>query len=173
MSATESAASTPLTEFARQQLRSTIDEAREAIWNLRNADNQGQELKLKLEAMVAHVAEEFSIPIEFAATGELVIVDAPMAHDLLMVAREAVTNSVLHGAPSKVSVPLRCSGQSLLLEIADDGCGFVAEEIARRKDHHFGLKGMKERLERCGGKLEIESTPGKGTRITASITKLR
>jgi len=173
MSAGENTAASPLTDFARQQLRTTIDEAREAIWNLRNSDNQGKELKQKLEAMTLHVAEEFSVPVSFAATEEFLAIDAPMAHDLLMVAREAVTNSVLHGAPSSVQVELSCVEGELSLEIRDDGCGFVPEDVARTKVHHFGLKGMRERLERCGGSIEIVSHPGEGTRITARIANLR
>ena len=172
MSAPEGSAS-PLTEFARQQLRSTINEAREAIWNLRNSGEEAAELGNKLRAMAEHVAEEFKLPIEFNIEGEAFSLEAPVAHDLLMVSREAVYNAVLHGKPTQVSLKLIYAERSLSLEIIDNGTGFDPAAVAKRGGNHFGLKGMRERIARSGGKLELVTSPGEGTRITASMPDLR
>jgi signal transduction histidine kinase len=52
------------------------------------------------------------------------------------------------------------------LEIADDGVGF---EPALRAGDGFGLPGMRERVERLGGRFSIESSPGTGTRVRVAV----
>jgi signal transduction histidine kinase len=57
-------------------------------------------------------------------------------------------------------------GDVLVVEIEDDGRGYDPAEVARRPGRpHFGLLGMKERVELLGGKLVVDSAPGRGTRL--------
>jgi signal transduction histidine kinase len=56
------------------------------------------------------------------------------------------------------------------LSIDDDGVGFTVEHAASRlREGHFGLVGMRERIELSGGTWQLDSTPGGGTTITASL----
>ena len=98
---TDSRGETGLMDFARLQLRGTINEAREAIWNLRKPDDAGS-LGEKLESMTQQVSSEFQVPVAWSISGTPFAVTEPVAHDLLMVAREAVYNSMLHGHPARV-----------------------------------------------------------------------
>jgi len=64
-------------------------------------------------------------------------------------------------------VTIRGEGDSVMLEIADDGAGFDPEAMA---DHGgVGLVSMRERVEKLGGSLAILSTPGEGTKVRASV----
>ena len=159
-----------LMEFARQQLRNTINEAREAIWNLRKPDNAGG-LGEKLESMTRQVSGEFQVSVTWSMSGTPFAVTEPVAHDLLMVAREAVYNAMLHGHPAHVAVALTYKSSELVLHLDDDGSGFDPQQSDGDNGHHFGLKGMKERAERSGGKFQLASAPGKGVRIEVRVPR--
>ncbi len=163
---------TGLMDFARLQLRATINEAREAIWNLRQPEN-ADSLGKKLESMTQQVSGEFQVPVAWSMTGEPFTVTEPVAHDLLMVAREAVYNSMLHGHPAQVNVELAYSSRGLTLGLIDDGCGFNPQQGESENGHHFGLRGMRERIERSGGKFRLASAPGKGVQIEVRLPKYR
>jgi ligand-binding sensor domain-containing protein/signal transduction histidine kinase len=163
---------TSLMDFARLQLRATINEAREAIWNMRQPGNAGS-LGKKLESMTQQVGSEFQVPVAWSMTGTPFTVTEPVAHDLLMVAREAVYNAMLHGHPEHVNVALVYNNRDLTLDLNDDGCGFNPLEIDSMNGHHFGLRGMRERIERSGGKFRLTSAPGQGVQIEVSLPRYR
>jgi len=170
MEGTEESRGAGLMEFARQQLRNTIDEAREAIWNLRRTDDANS-LGEKLESMTRQLSGEFGVAVAWSMSGAPFAVTEPAAHDLLMVAREAVHNSMLHGHPAQVEVTLTYKSGELILDLLDDGCGFDPEQVDRESGHRFGLKGMRERVERSGGRFHLTSAPGKGVRIAVRLPR--
>jgi signal transduction histidine kinase len=154
-----------LMDVARLQLRTTIGEAREAIWNLHQPDDDAGSLGEKLGSMTGLVGSEFHVPVACSISGTPFVVSHPAAHDLLMIAREAVSNAVRHGLPSQVQVTLTYLNDELFLRFEDDGCGFDIPQKEFQNGHHFGLIGMRERIERWGGKFRLTSVIGKGVRI--------
>jgi signal transduction histidine kinase len=162
-----------LLDFARSQLRSTIDEAREAIWNIRKPDSNPASLGAKIIHMTEQISAEFHVAIHFATSGTPFSVSQPVAHDLLMVAREAVLNAVFHGKPSLIRVQLDYARSELALSILDDGAGFNPAQLHPSNGHHFGLKGMEERIHRSGGHFHLEAAPGKGVEILAHVPQSR
>jgi ligand-binding sensor domain-containing protein/signal transduction histidine kinase len=162
-----------LLDLARVQLRGTIDEARDAIWNLRKPQDNASSLLEKLEGMTRQVGAEFGIPIACSIAGTPFSVDHPLEHDLLMVAREAVSNAALHGRPSQVEVGLSYSKRELQLNVCDDGSGFDLSAADSGSSHHFGIQGMEERVHRWGGKIRLTSSPGHGAQIEARIPRQR
>jgi signal transduction histidine kinase len=87
------------------------------------------------------------------------------------IVQESVHNALRHGTPTSITVSVRRDGQRLLLSVRDDGRGFDVTEALRRAatGRHLGLLGMRERVEALGGRMEIDSTPGHGSEIRASI----
>ena len=82
-------------------------------------------------------------------------------------AREAIINAVRHGRAAVVRVEFR-SDPSLRLEVADDGSGFdVASAMAA--PGRMGLRSMKARIAAIGGELDIDSCPGRGTRVVVTL----
>jgi signal transduction histidine kinase len=160
-----------LMDFARLQLRNTIGEAREAIWNLHQADDDPGSLGQKLESMTRLVESEFRVPIAWSISGIPYALSPPVVHDLLMVAREAVSNSVLHGHPAHVQVSLAYQARELILFFEDDGSGFDIEQLDFQNSHHFGIKGMRERVERWGGGFQLKSATGRGVRIDVRLPR--
>ena len=91
-------------------------------------------------------------------------------HELLMIAREALFNAILHGHPGSIEVQMQYTARVFELLIRDDGRGF--DSLADfSDDHHYGLQGMKERVERLGGTLAIESRPSLGTSVLATLPR--
>jgi ligand-binding sensor domain-containing protein/signal transduction histidine kinase len=160
-----------LMDVARHQLRSTIAEAREAVWNLRREDEGADILSEKIEAMASQVGAEFHLPVTCATSGTPFGISPPMAHDLLMIAREAVCNAALHGHPSHIDIGMEFTGRELVLTVSDDGCGFDPRPVESQRGHHFGLKGMRERANRWGGKFRLTSAPGSGARVEARLAR--
>ena len=85
------------------------------------------------------------------------------------VAQEALTNAARHARARKVAVRLRIVGGNLELAVEDDGCGFDQEAVRHRPANRssLGLISMKERAALAGGRLEIESVHGRGTKVRA------
>jgi PAS domain S-box-containing protein len=87
------------------------------------------------------------------------------------VVQEAITNVVKHAQVQEVWVDLHCEDGILHLTIQDQGVGFDVQAIHQRvaESVGVGLRGMAERLQLIGGRLDIRSTPGKGTEIHAWV----
>lgn len=85
------------------------------------------------------------------------------------VVQEALTNAARHADASKVAVQLQINDEEIRLVVQDDGNGFDFEAVRRRPPERssLGLISMKERAALAGGRLEIDSTLGVGTRIAA------
>jgi signal transduction histidine kinase len=92
-------------------------------------------------------------------------------HELMMMAREAVYNAVLHGHPERVEVRVSFGRNELTLEVRDNGRGFEPAAVFAREDGHYGLVGMRERVQAVGGDFHLDSAPGKGTDLTVRIPR--
>jgi PAS domain S-box-containing protein len=90
---------------------------------------------------------------------------------LYRIVQEALTNVARHARASRAKVSIqRLDGGGILMEITDDGCGFVVKEGAAVKaTKRLGMLGMKERIEMIGGTFTLESTPGSGTTVSVAI----
>jgi len=87
---------------------------------------------------------------------------------LYRVAQEALKNALQHAGASVVLLRAEVRGRTARLEIVDDGSGFRVEDAERRRPG-MGLFTMRERVALLDGGLEIDSTPGRGTRVIASV----
>jgi len=86
---------------------------------------------------------------------------------LFRIYQESLTNVARHSGAANVFCSLKEDNKSMYLTIADDGKGFDIAVTERR--HSLGLLGMKERSVMIGGKYEITSQPGKGTKVVAIL----
>jgi signal transduction histidine kinase len=160
-----------LLDFARTQVRTTIDEARQAVWNLRHRDEPQQDLSQSVGAMVEHTSREFGIEVESRSEGSRFPIPRSIAHEILMVIREGVFNSVLHGKPARVGIEIVYGRDDLQVRVRDDGTGFDPAAVARDGRAHYGIEGMRERVERLNGKIEWKSQIGQGTEVRFRIRR--
>ena len=104
-----------------------------------------------------------NVPVAFTTTGEARSLHPEVEVTLLRAAQEALTNVAKHADATRVGLTLSYMEDLVTLDVRDDGVGF---EPTRRG---FGLTGMRQRVHGVGGELAVESTPGEGTAISASV----
>ncbi len=104
------------------------------------------------------------VNISAAALQELT---ARESEDLLYIGREALSNSVRHGAPTKIAVDLRQTPNATVLTVQDNGVGF--EEASTRRG--LGTVTMRTRCERLGAELTVIPIPGMGTTVRIAIPR--
>jgi two-component system, NarL family, sensor histidine kinase UhpB len=82
------------------------------------------------------------------------------------VVQEGLINALRHAQPSQVDIVVECDARRIIVSVTDDGCG-LSDEWAR--PGHFGLRGLKDRVQQLDGVFSIGSTGGRGVRLTADI----
>jgi signal transduction histidine kinase len=157
-----------LLENARDQVRVTIDEARRAVWNLRSSPAAGG-IGQRLSVAAQQISLQSAVPIDCDTAGAPPALDSETGHHLLLVVREALNNAVRHGRPARVSVRVQGHDGSLHVRIRDDGCGFVPESASQPGAAHYGIVGMRERIESLGGTFALDSAPGRGTAVEITL----
>ena len=140
-------------------------DVRESIDGLRTAPTG--DLTTTAAAWISEFRQRSGLLTDFRAMDGDVRLSAVVEAELLRILQEALTNVRKHAQAQQVGVNLQVKGSFAELIVEDDGCGFeynVTEDAG-----HFGLRIMRERAERLGGTFQVETTPGKGTRVTALL----
>jgi two-component system sensor histidine kinase NreB len=91
---------------------------------------------------------------------------------LLLAVNEAVNNAIRHAQATQVTLRLWLVAHRLVLELEDDGRGFVvaeAERLGDAADRALGLASMRERMVSLGGQFDLRSRPGQGTTVTFRV----
>jgi signal transduction histidine kinase len=153
--------------------RRTTKEIRHMLFTLRPLVLESQGLVAALQAMARKMRETYSQNV-------LVNIDEGLLEQLEMgkqgvifyIVEEAVNNARKHAKSAHIGVRLRPIEEGLaLLEILDDGTGFDVEAVNRTYDDRgsLGMVNLRERTELVNGLLNIQSDPGKGTRVQVFI----
>ena len=85
--------------------------------------------------------------------------------------REALYNSIRHAQPKKVELSVSFEPNKCRVGVRDDGSGFDPAIVSRFPEHHYGLIGIKERVERIGGKFTLQSVIGEGTDLSIEVPR--
>jgi len=152
---------------AYQLVRSCHEEASRTIAMLGSASPRIQHNLLGALAETAHRTAGDNIKVTAELHGNATPLNLRVADALLHIGQEAIANALSHGDPSVLKVTLSYQDGSVELTVEDNGTGFeFSPESAG-----FGILGMQKRARNVGSILEIDSTPGAGTkvRIQASL----
>lgn len=155
--------------LGQQLLSRSREDLRRSIWNLRSIALDEGSLVEALERVAGHRARGAGVEIAVECEGMQRPVPDLIAGNLLLLAQEAITNALKHASARRIVLTLLFAETTLALRIRDDGVGFNPAEIAGPSAGHFGLQGMRERIKRLGGKIEITSAPGQGTVIEVIV----
>jgi signal transduction histidine kinase len=158
-------------EKSKRMVQRAANDLRNSVWALRVAPLEGRSFGESLTVMADHLASGDTPRIVVQAADDPFEIPEFVTGNLLLVAQEAVRNAVHHAECASVDVRFECDAvkRMVTLTVQDDGRGFDRADAASTAQGHFGLLVMQERMEDMGGWLEIESLPGHGTTITASI----
>ena len=158
-----------LLERARAEVRAAVDEARLAVWDLRRGSSTGDRLVPAVSQLANRVGLDASIAIDVDVSGTPVPVGGETERSLLLLIREAVQNAIRHAAPSHVRISLCFDPGELHVSIQDNGAGFVSSPDELAASQHYGLVGMRERVEHLGGEFNLTSAQGQGTHVRLRI----
>jgi NarL family two-component system sensor histidine kinase YdfH len=153
---------------AMRRARSTLDEARRAIQALRPAALEQRSLIDALGREVDQFAERTGVRAVLDVDARPPKVSAGRAQGILRIVQESLSNVARHAEADQVLVRLTGAEEGLRVVIQDDGVGFNPAQAWERSDC-FGLAGMRERAERLGGTIRVESGPDQGTTVTLEI----
>lgn len=143
------------------------DELRAAVVELRPAGLDEDGLVATLRTQVHVLDRAHSAHVTFVGRGVRAL-PAAQEEAMLRVAQEALHNALRHSGAAHVDVTLDRHGKGAVLRVADDGSGFDPQTI-RRAGRHLGLVSMRDRASGVGGRLTVESAPGKGTTIEMEV----
>ena len=149
----------------RSQVTSVVSEVRETLYDLRTDVSEGQGLEDTLKVFCGRVRQRTKIDVTVLTTEKRRLA-VPQERELWQIAREAITNVERHANASQLTVSWRCTSRGAELLIEDDGKGFV--KGSGRPDS-YGLLGMRERAASVNAVLDIESSPGAGTKIRVTL----
>lgn len=158
----------PWIERSLQLSRSSLEEARRSVRDLRAAPLEGRSLLEAVANLVADHNEEGEFLISSRLPPTLPPLSARVETALFRVVQEATSNAQKHARCQVMTLEIESDGQTLWLRMGDDGVGFVPDLNAASSEH-YGLTTMRERVHQVGGEIEIESTQGEGTAITVAL----
>lgn len=133
--------------------------------------------ELGLEAALEWLADQFQrhhkLTVKVRRSGAVDPIADETKIMLFKSAQEILTNIVKHARTDSAAISVQGDPQWITLEIADNGCGFDRSilDVGATSNDHFGLFSIKERLSYLGGRLNIQSVPGKGTKIILSVPR--
>jgi len=149
-----------------QSANQTVRALEEIVWAVRPGSDSLQ----SLIEYIAHFAKELfegdrarcrlDLPHDLPAQP----LPPDIRHNIFLVVKEALTNALKHADAREVQVQAKVSGDELELCVHDDGKGFVDGASPEESNRH-GLGNMRSRAEAIGGRLLVQSEPGKGTTI--------
>jgi len=167
--ATLKSGKTPRLEEARALAVRTIEEVHRMILDLRPSvlDDLGLQSAIRWYAERHLVSRGISVRCEFEARDRR----WPAAFEtaVFRVCQEAMSNIARHAEAESVLVQVAESDGMLRIEIEDDGKGFDPGSSGSPDRRHFGLMGIRERVEILGGTVRIDSAPGQGTRLRFEV----
>lgn len=155
-----------------QLARGTLRSVRRFSSNLRPPVLDDLGLVAAIETATEATDSRLPEGTQLRVTGRARRLDPPLELALFRIAQEALRNVEKHACANRATVDLDFGEDSVRLTIVDDGQGFSApasiSDLARLGK--LGLIGMKERAELIDGSFEVQSAPGKGTRVVVSVT---
>jgi signal transduction histidine kinase len=144
--------------------REALDELRSLILGLRPPDLERDGLEAALRKEVEMLRRVHGVDIELVADGTANGGDPERDLAVLRIVHEALYNALRHARAEHIRVRLTAER----VEVADDGMGFDPDR-AELRSRHLGLTSMEERARELGGRIEIHSAPGAGTRVVVEV----
>ncbi|MDR3724807.1 MAG: two-component regulator propeller domain-containing protein [Terracidiphilus sp.] len=159
-----------LLNYANEQIHSTIDAARDAVWELRNSAESAEDAGLLCRKLAREIQSDSGLSVSCYVEGVPFLLGDLSTVELLKIVREAVSNAVAHASAREIVISVHFTKQDVTIEVRDDGCGFDPDAHPKG-ENHFGLLGMRERTQLLHGTLAIVSKLGEGTVLRIAIPR--
>jgi signal transduction histidine kinase len=159
---------------ARKSVVDTVDNLRNFISDLRPTVLDGFGAVASIRRLLSSLAERTGVKTEFKSVGKRSRLSAERESCIFRIVQEVLRNIERHSGATRIEVTIAFSTKEITLDICDNGVGFqIPQSFAYFPSYgKFGLLGILEYTELLSGKLEIDSKPGKGTRIKVLIPQV-
>lgn len=156
---------------AKQMARHSLQEARRWVWELRPEILEQKSFDEGIREVISSWEAVNGTKAALTVTGTPLPLAPEHEVALLRVVQEALSNVRKHAEAKAVNVTLSYMGDSVSLDILDDGKGFMPQHVERNHEAKsgFGLIGMRERVEQAGGTFLLESAKHEGTTIVVTL----
>jgi PAS domain S-box-containing protein len=155
-------------EDTRALLQEAIDQSRDIVAELRPPGLDEHGLRAALEQLAETWSARLAIPVRVSGAALARQISPLVDTALLRIAQEALANAAKHAGARRIELVLAAGKDGLLLEIRDDGRGFVPTASAAES---HGLQIMRERAEAVGAQVDVDSRPGHGTRVVVRVPR--
>ncbi len=149
-------------------LAQATEEGRAALHSLRASALEKNDLADALRRAIDECSIGSSVKVSLSVNGDFKEIHPVVRDEMYRIGYEAIRNSCAHSKAIRLDVTLDYA-HDLTLRISDNGVGIAGEVIDKGKEGHYGLRGMRERAERIGGKFNLVSSPDSGTTITLVV----
>ncbi|MFI7707993.1 sensor histidine kinase [Nonomuraea sp. NPDC049480] len=162
-------------DTVRTLARDSLNEARRSVQALRPAPLADAQLPAAVRDVADKWSQTTGVPATLSVTGDALPLHPEVEVTLLRVAQEALANVAKHAAAGRVALTLSYMEDVVVLDVRDDGAGFSPEPLdasvapATVESGGFGLLAMRQRVTRLAGDFQVESAPGEGTGISATV----
>ena len=153
--------------IATKALKSCRDELRYCLFDLRNQALEEPNFATAVERTLQPHLNGAKLSVRFNVPRKELHDNTAQA--LLRAIRELAVNAIRHGKATSIKVAGELDADGLRCSVRDDGCGFDPDTCPGVLQGHFGLQGVRERIEGLGGSFDIASAPGKGTKAVITI----
>jgi len=158
-------------EIASRTLKSCRDEMRNLLGDMRSQVLDEPDMEKAIVRTLEPQIDDAALHVRFnVPRARLTDMTARALYSMI---RELAVNAVRHGHATAIHVAGCIKGGYLLCSVRDNGSGFDPASAPGPEEGHFGLQGIRERMETANGSVEIESSPGKGTRVVITMPVLR
>jgi signal transduction histidine kinase/streptogramin lyase len=149
-------------------LAQATEEGRAALLSLRSSTTEKNDLAEAFRRAIDECSRASGTRVSFSVNGNSREMHPVVRDEIYRIGYEAIRNACAHSGADWSEVTLDYA-HDLTLRIKDNGRGIDSEIIEQGKEGHFGLRGMRERAERIGGKFTLVSSPASGTTITLVV----
>ena len=156
-------------EQAERMLSSSRTELQRCLFDLRGTaleeTNLGEAVRRTVEPLLGSVGLRLRFNVPRTKIGDSAL------HAVLCIVRELVSNGIVHGRAANVRIAGALDEEALRFSVTDDGIGFDAASAPGLAEGHFGLQGIRERLNRLEGKLSFSAVSPRGCSATVFIPR--
>lgn len=152
---------------ARNMLASCRQELNGCLWDLRSRTFEERDMTEAVQRTLAPHLGSAKLTVRFNVPSETL--SEATAHAVLRIVRELGTNAVKHGKAKNIKIAGEFHDGTISFSVQDDGCGFDTANAPGPAQGHFGLQGIRERLNGFNGTIRCDSEPGCGAKFTVVL----
>jgi signal transduction histidine kinase len=173
-------------EIIANTSRAMVDSMSDIVWAINPERDHLSDLVQRMRHFAEEMLDAQDIEYEFSDAENLkdITLGADLRREIYLIFKECVNNLVKHSQATKAEFDVRRENECLIVEIKDNGRGFVAESLRAATSSAYaadigegtarsfggnGLRNMRRRAENLGGEFQIDSAPGEGTRLQIKI----